>query len=706
MTPIALDTMPANRPPHPLASDLARVLFSPGSVAIIGASDDTAKTTGRPLKYLRSAGFAGRVYPVNPHRAMVQGERAYACLADLPEVPEHVFVLTPTDAVIDSIREAARLGVRVATVLANGFSETGPEGAAREAVLTQIARASGMRLLGPNSLGLAWPSSGLLLTANAAFAEPELPAGRLFVASHSGSMIGALLSRGKARGVGFAGLVSVGNESDLSLGEICAATLDHPEIDGYLLFLESLRHGDALRAFALEAARRGKPVIAYKLGRSAAAAEMAATHTGALAGEDDVAEAFFRGLGIARVECLETLLEAFPLARRMPLTSGDTRAARVGVVTTTGGGAAMAVDQIGIRDVVIEPASADTMARLHAAGVSASPGRVLDLTLAGTRPEVMRKVLDVLLTAPEFDLVLAVAGSSARFQPELVVQPILEAADRTKPLAALLVPDAPVALARLTAAGVPCFRTPESCGDAIAAVLRREVPAVAATIHRSSGTAPRSLSEAEGYEVLDALGISRAPAITVGFGRELPALPFDYPVAAKVCSADIAHKTDVGGVVLGIADAAGLQAAIATIRDNVSRNAAGARCDEVLVQPMRKGLAEVLVGYRVDPEAGPLVLLAAGGIWAEVYRDRSLRLAPVTHAQALEMIGEVALLKTVSGLRGRPRGDLSALADTIVVLSQLAGRADWDVIDAEINPLMILPEGQGVFAVDALIRKA
>ena len=164
--------MPSTRPSQPLPSDLARVLFAPRSVALVGASDDTAKTTGRPGKYLRAAGFEGQVYPVNPHRTVVQGERAYPSLAELHEVPEHVFILTPTDAVVDSIRECARLGVRVATVLANGFSESGPEGAAREAALAQIARGSGMRLLGPNSRGLAWPSHGLRLTANGAFAEP------------------------------------------------------------------------------------------------------------------------------------------------------------------------------------------------------------------------------------------------------------------------------------------------------------------------------------------------------------------------------------------------------------------------------------------------------------------------------------------------------------------------------------------------------
>jgi acyl-CoA synthetase (NDP forming) len=684
-------------------SELARILFSPRSVAIVGASDDITKTTGRPLRYLRNAGFRGAVYPVNPNRTIVQGERAYRSVSSLPEVPEHVFVLTPTDRAVEAVRECAALGVRVATVLANGFSEAGPEGLARERAMTEVARHAGMRLLGPNSLGVAWTSSGLLLTANAAFAEPELPTGRLFVASHSGSMIGALLSRGKARGVGFAGLVSVGNESDLSLGEICATTLDDPAIDGYLLFLESLRHGAALRAFAIEAARRGKPVIAYKLGRSAAAAAMATTHTGALAGEDDVAEAFLRGLGIARVEILETLLESFPLARRIPLIDGAERPRRIGIVTTTGGGAAMAVDQIGIRGGVVEPPSTGTLARLRAAGIDASPGRVLDLTLAGTRPEVMREVLDVLLEAPEFDLVLAVVGSSARFEPERAVQPILEFDGHAKPLAALLVPDAPVALARLTAAGLPCFRTPESCGDAIAAVFRRTRPRPdTGPVADRLGTG-QPISEAQAYGLLDTLGVARAPFVTVRFDESLPPLPFGFPVAVKACSAAIPHKTDIGGVVLGVADRIALSDAVSMIRDNVSQRAPDARCDEVLIQPMRTGVAEVLVGFRIDPDAGPLVMLAAGGIWAEVYRDRALRLAPVDRAQALDMIDEVAALKTVAGLRGRERGDLQALADTIVAVSQLAVSDTSAVLEAEINPLMILPEGQGILAVDALV---
>lgn len=696
--------MPMNLPMT--ASPLAGALLNPASVALVGVSDDDAKTSGRPLRYLRRSGFLGRVYPINPNRATVQGERSWPSLAALPEVPEHVFVLSPTDSVLSTASECARLGVRVITVLASGFSEAGEEGLAREKQLRDICAAAGVRLLGPSSLGVINPGNGLILTANAAFAEPDLPVGQVLVASHSGSMIGALVSRGKARGVGFAGLVSVGNEVDLSIGEICLSTLEDPAIGGYLLFLESMRHGAELQSFARAAWRAGKPVIAYKLGRSEAAADMAVTHTGAIAGEDDVADAFFKDLGIARVGTLDALLETFPLARRIPLESAPKR---VGVITTTGGGAAMAVDQLGVRNVVVEPPSAQTLARLAQQGLPCAPGRVLDLTLAGVKYETMKAALDILLQAPEFDLVLAVVGSSARFQPHLAVKPIIECASHGKPLAAMIVPDAPEALASLTSAGVPCFRSPESCADAIAALFSRRQPGQEAVVLAPDAMAmARTLSEAQAYGILDQLGVPHPPAVLHRFDAASAeaALPFGFPVVAKVCSAAIPHKTEVGGVLLNISDAKELDAAIATLRRNLDERAPGVPCDEVLVQPMQKGLGEALVGYRVDPEAGPIVMLAAGGIWAEVAKDRSIRLAPVTVEAAWDMIAEVKAFKSLAGLRGKPRGDLEALARTVSALSQLALRPELGVAEAEVNPLLILPEGQGVTAVDALIFKA
>jgi acetate---CoA ligase (ADP-forming) len=706
--------------------NLRQALFSPRSVALIGQSNDAGKTAGRPLKFLRQAGYAGRVYPINARRTEVLGEPAWPSLSALPEVPEHAYVVTPIDAVMEAIEACGRAGVAVATVLTDGFAEVGAAGKAREARLREIVATTGMRIVGPSSLGIVNLRNGTLLTANAAFDEPDLPTGRIFAASHSGGMIGTFLSRGKACGIGFAGLVSVGNEVDLSLGEICSATLDDPDIDGYLLFLETLRHADALRAFAQRAAAAGKPVLAYKLGRSEQGRELAVTHTGALAGEDDVADAFLRDCGIARVETLSALIEGLPLLARVPARreKGQPRAA---VVTTTAGGAAMVVDPLASRGVDVVAPSETTCRRFDADGIKVSRSRLIDLTLAGARYEVMKAALDILTTAPEFDLVVVVVGSSARFYPGLAVQPIIDSAGSDKPIAVFLVPEAPQARAALGKAGVANFYTPEACADAVAAALRRRLPRSSSpSPHVGEGrgggsggfganvpdrTTPtpgpspqgsrektsRTLDELEAYARLDRLGVPRAPSVALDMSTtQPPALPFSYPVVLKVLSAEITHKSDVGGVTLGIAAAPALLAAIAAMRARLPQ------AQRVLVQPMMSGIGEVLIGYRVDPDVGPLVMLAAGGIYTEIYRDRSLRLAPVDLDTAHEMIAEVRGLKVLTGYRGKPEGDIAALAQAISALSRLA--ADPAVIETEVNPLIVRQRGQGVVAVDAVVR--
>ena len=688
-------------------TSLAKALFSPSSIAVIGASDDPSKTSGRPVLFLRRAGFKGAVYPINPRRETVLGERAWPSIASLPEVPDHAYIVSPTERVIDAVEECARAGVKVVTILASGFSEVGTEGLAREQQLREIADRTGIRIVGPNSLGVVNVHEHFMLTANAAFAEPDLPPGKIFVASHSGSMIGALVSRGKERGIGFAGLVSVGNEVDLGIGEICMASLDDDRIGGYLLFLETIRKGDKLREFALAAAARGKPVIAYKLGRSAAAAELAVSHTGALAGADDVADTFLKDCGIARVDTLEAFIESLPLMMRMPPLPGPAVRPRVGVLTTTGGGAAMVVDQLGMRNVSVERPSEETFRRLAAAGVQVNHGTIVDLTLAGTRYDVMKAAIDVLSSAPEFDLIVAVAGSSARYHPDLAVRPIIDSIDGPKPLVAFLVPEAPQALALLTAAGVPNFRTPEACADAIAAAFGRRAPrALPAFSAPQPGNEGRMLDELEAYALLDHLGVPRAAAMALDATRALPPVELSYPLAVKVLDADIPHKTEVGGVVLGIRDAAGLAEAVESIRTTVAARRPGTRVDRILAQSMAKGVGEVLIGYRVDALVGPLVMLAAGGVLTEIYRDRSMRLAPVDLDTAREMIGEVKALQALAGYRGMPAGDLEALAAAIAALSRLALPGEVQVAEAEINPLIVMAAGKGVVAVDALIRLA
>jgi acyl-CoA synthetase (NDP forming) len=675
--------------------------LNPQSVAIIGQSNDAAKTAGRPLKYLRQAGFAGRIYAVNPRRVEVLGERAWPSVTALPEVPEHAYIVTPTNGVAAALEDCGRAGVKVATILADGFAESSLQGYERTGQLKYIAARTGIRVVGPSSLGVVNLRANFLLTANAAFAETEFPPGRVFVASHSGSMIGALVSRGKARGIGFAGLVSAGNEVDLSIGEICEATLDDPDIDGYALFLETLRKADALRRFALAAAARGKAIVAYKLGRSSEARELAVTHTGALAGEDDVADAFLADCGIARVDTFEALLEALPLLARLPIRPADARPARVGVITTTGGGATMVVDRLAARGVRVEGPSPETLARFADANISVSPARLVDLTIAGARYDVMKSALDILTSAPEFDLIVAVVGSSARFHPELAVRPIIDSASSPTPIAAFLVPEAPEALRALAAAAVPSFRTPESCADAIAAALSRRLPKPIMAMTSLTNGKTRMLDENEAYRLLDRLGIPRAPSLVLDADiSAAPSLPFPYPVAVKVLSANIAHKSDIGGVALSIADGDGLLAAIRRISDSISEHQPGKGVERILVQPMISGIGEVLVGYRVDADVGPLIMVAAGGLDAEIYRDRSLRLAPVDAAEAGRMIAELRSVALLTGHRRRAGGDLAALANTVVALSELARMPE--ILEAEINPLIVKPDG--VIAVDALVK--
>jgi acetate---CoA ligase (ADP-forming) len=361
----------------------------------------------------------------------------------------------------------------------------------------------------------------------------------------------------------------------------------------------------------------------------------------------------------------------------------------------------MVVDRLAARGVRVEGPGADTLARFAEANIAVSPGRLVDLTIAGARYDVMKTALDILISAPEFDLIVAVVGSSARFHPELAVRPIVDTAGSATPIAAFLVPEAPEALAALAAAGIPSFRTPESCADAIAAALSRRIPKPVITKPPLMSGKTRMLDENEAYLLLDRLGIPRAPSVVLDADiSSFPSLPFSYPVAVKVLSANVAHKSDIGGVMLNIADGDSLLSAVRQISKSVSEHQPGKRAERILVQPMISGIAEVLVGYRVDPDVGPLIIVAAGGLHAEIYRDRSLRLAPVDVTEARRMISELRSVALLSGHRGRPAGDLEAVAKAIVSLSELARRPE--ILEAEINPLIV--QVDGVVAVDALVK--
>ena len=661
--------------------NLAQALFAPRAVALIGASGDAAKNSARPLRFLKKHGYAGHIVPINASRSEVLGERAYRTLAEAPGAIDHAFIMTPGDSVERAIEECGARGVPVATIFSDGFADAGEEGAARQARLVARARTLGVRVLGPNSMGLVDVPGRVALTVNAVLEMDALPAGTTSFVSHSGTMLGTVLSRGAARGLGFAKLVSVGNEADLGMGELVELLAEDPGTKVIVLFLETVRGGARLAAAARKAHAAGKPVVAYKLGRSRLGAALARTHTGALAGEDAALDAYFRDCGIVRVDLLETLIEIAPLlAGRTP--PDLPRAARVAVVTTTGGGAASVVDRLGMFGI-------ETVAPN-----SKSP--IIDLTMTATA-EQYTAALDDLLASPQCDGVLAVVGSSAQFHPQLAVEPIVRSKRNAKPLAVFLTPHAERSLALLAGRGIAAFRTPEACADALAAFFAWRPPRTrtASACAEWPPDLPRRgrLDEARAFALFSSLGIAVAEHAIAQPPGHAHAVP--YPVAAKALSSDILHKTEAGAVCLGIADRSGFDREVRAMLERVPA-ARG-----VLVQKMESGLAEAIVGYRDDPVVGPVVLVGAGGTLAEIYRDYALRLAPVNEDEAAAMIAEVKGLATVRGYRGLPRGDLRALAQAVAVLSRLALIAGQPVAEAEINPLIV--KQSGVVAVDALV---
>jgi acyl-CoA synthetase (NDP forming) len=669
-----------------VSSSLFQALFAPRGIALYGASGDAAKNTARPQRYLRRHGYAGRIAPINRTRREVLGETAYPSLAAAPGEIDHAFVMVPPEDVPAACDECFARHVPVVTIFTDGFGETGEAGRKVEGQLVARARAAGVRLLGPNSIGLVSTSPATALTVNASLELERLPVGPLAVVSQSGSLIGALLSRGAARGIGFSRLVSVGNEADLAVGELVDLLVDDAQTKAVLLFLETLRDPERLARAARRAFEAGKPVIAYKLGRSSAGEALARTHTGAIAGDDRAADAFLAACGILRVRTFEALIEAAFLAggQRPP------RGKRVAMMTTTGGGAAVIADPLGTNGVELVAPPPQLAAKFRALGVRVVDSPLIDLTLAGTRASVYGPVLEALLASDHCDAVVAAVGSSAQFHPELAIEPILAArrAHPAKALAVFVAPEAPASLALLAQAGIAAFRTPEACADALTAFFAWRAPRERPRID----TAPAAPSIA-------ALGIPQAPAQRLRTPEEAVTVPF--PVAIKIDSPDIEHKTEVGGVELGLRDPHDAAAAAKRILERVRAARPRARIDGLVASSMQAGLGEAILGYRVDAQAGPLVLVGAGGTLAELYRDFALRLAPVTLEEAREMVAEVRGFAPLRGYRNAPRGDLEALARALAAFSRLAARPE--VAAAEINPLIVKAEGAGVIGVDSLL---
>lgn len=693
-----------------VGATLAKALFAPESIALIGASGDVNKHTSLPQRYLRKHGYTGRIFPINPNHQEIFGEVCYPSADLIPQRVDHAFIMLPAKLVPEAVSQCADNGVRCATILSAGFAETGDAGRLRQHDIFERARRTGMRILGPNCLGVINTNQSVAISANEALEIPQLLTGHISLLSQSGSLLGSLLSRGQSRGLGFAKMVSVGNEADLGIGELGELLVDDPDTHAILLFLETIRDPERFSAMARRAYAANKPIIAFLLGRSAIGNQLAASHTGAIAGNNAAIEAFLRENGVIRVDMLETLIEMAPLViGRKPGARG-----RVTVMGTTGGGGALLVDNLGLRGIAVTAPTAAIIEQLAADNIHISDSPLIDLTLAGTNPKVFGGVMDALMTSPDNDAVITVVGSSSQFRPDRAVLPIIERAKASeKPVAVFLTPHAEESSRLLTDASIAVFRTPEACADAMRAYFIWQAPVSEAMPALAASKTLTAISQGTGIanetaRLLDELGIAQARMVEIAIDaseQDLDALlaGLQFPVAVKIVSPDIAHKTEAGGVLLDVADVATLRAGLRQMRDTVKQRRPDARLEGFAIQEMRRGLAEVLVGYRVDPRVGPTITVGVGGVLAEIYRDVVVALAPISVDGARAMIEQVRGLAPLRGYRNLPEGDLQALAQAVSAWSRLAQLPGSRITEAELNPLIVGKKDQGVIAVDALI---
>ncbi|MGQ0524443.1 MAG: acetate--CoA ligase family protein [Betaproteobacteria bacterium] len=689
-------------------SRLAQALFQPRTVALVGASVDLKKNNSRPQRFLRRHGYTGRILPINPRYSEILGETAYPDLESAPGPIDHAFIMVPAASVPDVIAQCCKRQVPVATIFSAGFAELGEAGRQRQRDMVAMARAAGVRLLGPNCMGLVSVHDRTALSVNAVLEGETLRPGPLGVVSQSGGTLGTLISRAQARGLGFSKLISVGNESDLAVGELADLLVDDSDTGAILLFLETFRDAERLAAAARRAFAAGKPVIAYKLGRSEVGRRAAASHTGAMVGADELASAFFRAHGIMRVDLLESLFELPQLVLGRKPPAGR----RVAVVTGTGGAAAMVADRLGVLGAEVVPPPPALIDKLRSTDLPINDAPITDIPMGKSETGAYTAILSTLLGSDHCDAVVSVIGSSSQ-NPQTLVDRVFKAEGRErKPLAVFLAPRAEEGLLALQQNGIAGFRTPESCADAVSAFLSWRTPSAQQTaigdelqaaetfVAEARGT---RLNEHDACALLAALGIPAAKSRVVTSAEECANTPFDFPAAVKILSPDIPHKTDHGLVELDIASGAAIRTAVQRMLHRARSEFPEARIDGVLVQRMERGLSEAIVGYRCDPEVGPVVMLGAGGVAAELKRSYCVRHAPVSIETAMEMIAEVPEFALLGGFRNLPRGDCAALAHAIRATSLLACLRDRVVREAEINPLIVKHQGAGVVAVDGLV---
>ena len=690
-------------------------MLKPRSIAIVGASAKGGGYGARLLNAVLRSKDRVPVYPVNPNHAEVMGVPAFRSVSDLPQAPDLVGVVVPYHQVLPVLEECHRKGAGAAVVISAGFAERGDDARLDlERRLATFTRESGLRIAGPNCLGVANVRDDIWATASSrTLGGLTGPIG--LICQSGATAFGPFLMRAVDGGIGLSHIISTGNETDLDFADFARYLLDDPGTRVIAGFVEGFKNFEKFIEVAKLAAERGKPIVLIKIGRSESGSRAARSHTAALTGEDALYDAAFRQYGVTRVNDYDELLEVSQLLAhaRRPAKPG------IAVISHSGGISSLTADLCGQHGIDLPPLTDRARDGINAIlkdfGWAANPADVTGFA----RGENFRTFIDHLTAEPEVGA-LVVASSGTGDQ----VDHLLALRSRTEKNIVYFWTGARAekgSLERLKAANFPLFYSPEKLARGLRSLLdyhawrdRRGGAAAAApamtggqreSLKKLEAAAGAALSEADSKQVIAAWGIpitreSRAPSPDAAVET---AQSLGYPVALKIDSPDILHKTEAGVVRLGLRDAAAVRAAYAEITAAAATNAPQARVTGVLVQEMVAGGVEVIVGVSYDAQIGPMLLFGIGGVMVELYGDVARRRCPITRAEAMEMIEEVKGAKLLHGFRGRAPVDVDALADALVRVSHLAVHLRGQLAELDINPLMVMPNGQGVKAADALV---
>ena len=688
-------------------------LFQPRSIAIFGASEDVTKIGGRPLQFLLKYGYRGAIYPINRKGGTVQSLQAYASVADLPEAPELAVMAVPPESVLEAIKDCARSGVRAAVILSSGFSEMGEAGSRLQAEIGKVARSSGMRVVGPNCLGSIGVAEKSIATFSVALESAFPTAGHVGIVSQSGNLGSYTMRLAVDRGIGISRLLTTGNECDVDIADGIASLATDPATSVILCCMETCRDaGKLVRALAM-AREAGKPIIVLKVGVSHAGSEAAASHTGALAGSDAVFDVVLRNGGAIRVPSIEQLLDVGH-AVSVVGTARAPKGKRAALVTASGGFGVLMADAASAQGLDLPKLSARAQERILSALPYASPGNPVDMTAqVSSRPELLVQVLSAVAEDPVCDAVIlqsAYAFQMPRLRDVYIAALEQVRLDHPSRLILLCCKAPRDTIAQLNRMGFPTVETIDAACSTLAALVRLgtrgEQAATAATLSSTDAlpqeafaneaSAKAALAQAGVPVLKEVTAASRDAALTAA--REI-----GFPVVLKIVSPDIPHKTEVGGVVVGVRSEAQLATEYDSLLARVAQKAPEARIAGVLVAQMAQGGIELILGTKKDPVFGPVVMVGLGGIFAEVLRDVALQIAPVTEQQATQMLRSLRAFPLLDGARGRAKADVAAAARAVAALSQFAAQHADVVAEIDINPLVVMDQGQGAFALDALL---